>query len=199
MRNPALIISMILVFFFIFGCDEVNDKVQDAIDAKNPALCKELDRENEVVECYERVANGMNDPNVCFQSAKTNDCIGSYASQRRSLKYCDLIKDETAKYGCVVHVTGDQTGRALDEIITDWRASGTVKLCREGCEATKNSCTSGCFDIFKGKKEECYEKYPGNYDDSYWCEDAAKKEFDGCKLGCWDDEDECKEGCDPQE
>jgi hypothetical protein len=195
MKNPLIILSLVLALFLLFGCDEVNNKVQDAVDAKNPSLCKELKEEERIEECYFRVAQGMNDPNVCFQMNKTNDCIGEYASSKRSIKYCDLIDDGVAKYGCIVKVTGDETGRAIDLIVKDWRGNGTISKCKEQCEAEKNACTSPCFETFTKKKDDCYKKYPGDYDSSYWCEDAARKEREDCYYDCWTDQDACDKGC----
>lgn len=195
MKRPVLILALVLVFFFLFGCDAVKNKAQDAVEAKNPSLCKELNDEQEIEECYKIVAQDMNDPNVCFQSATPNDCIGDYASEKRSTKYCDLIKDDAAKYGCIVKVTGDETGRAVDQILKDWRGNGTISKCKAQCEAEKNTCTSPCFETFTKKKDDCYKKYPGDYDSSYWCEDAAAKERESCYYDCWTDQDECNRGC----
>lgn len=195
MKNSIFVISLFLLFFFLFGCNQVGDKADKAIQENNPALCKELEDEDDVKKCFAKVAGGMNDPNVCFQSPDAPDCIGNYAVEKQSTKYCDLLNDTAAKYGCVVRVTGDQTGRAIDKILQDWRGNGTIKNCKEGCEATKSACTEAGFQTWTKAKEECFKNNPVDSDDRIWCDASVKETFENHKLGCWDKQDECNKGC----
>ncbi|MBU0527584.1 MAG: hypothetical protein ABH983_05125 [Candidatus Micrarchaeota archaeon] len=197
MNSRILIIPIFLVFLLLYGCtNPVNEKIDQAIDSNNPALCNGLEEKNDINRCFAEVASKMENPNVCLQAADRNNCVGEYASDKRSLKYCDLSSDEAAKYSCILKVTGDQTGRAIDEILSDWRANGTVKKCREGCAATESSCKESCYNIMKSEEADCLTAHTPGSDDHYWCDDAAKKKKDSCFLVCYDKEDECKKNCD---
>jgi hypothetical protein len=196
-RYGRFILGMLVIStLFLFGCDEVRNKAHDAADSKNPALCKELKEEGDIEQCYEIVADEMNDPEVCSQSADKNGCLTEFASSKRSIKYCDMTTDAAAKYACVARVTGDNTGRALEFIIADWRSSGAVSKCKELCQPKYAACMEGCYSTLISAQEQCAGK---GDDDKYWCLDVAKKENDQCKLGCYDDKDECEEGCLPKE
>ncbi len=197
-RNGLVLVGlMAFAMFFLFGCDEVNNKARDAAEAKNPALCKELEREDDVERCFQKVADEMNDPEVCLQAADRNACLTEFSVSKRSIKYCDMTTDAAAKYACVVRVTGDNTGRELTFILADWRSSGAVSKCKELCRPAYESCMKDCYKKLLGAQEKCAAISGSG--DKYWCFDAAKKDNDQCTLGCYDSQDECEEGCLPDE
>ncbi|MFH1393303.1 MAG: hypothetical protein ABII71_02800 [Candidatus Micrarchaeota archaeon] len=196
MKSRILIISIFFALLLLNGCTSpVSEKIDAAVGSNNPALCNELEEKEDVNECFAEVASKMESPEVCLQAADRNHCVGEYASNKRSLKYCDFSSDEAAKYGCIIKVTGDQTGRAIEDIISDWRASGAVKKCREGCAATESSCKEACYNTMKAEEADCLASHTPGSDEHYWCEDAAKKKKDGCFLDCYEEEDDCKKGC----
>jgi hypothetical protein len=196
MKKSIVIFSLFLVFVLLFGCtSEVKEKAGKAVEQKNPALCKDLGDEGDVKKCYFLVAEEMDDANVCLQATDVPNCVGRFASAKDSTKYCDLLTDTTQKYGCVVKVTGDQTGRAIGEILEDWRGNGTIIKCKEGCEATKDKCYSREYDNWQKANEDCFAKYPTDEDNRYYCEDGVKKTFESNKLICYDAMQDCERGC----
>ncbi len=198
MKSRILIVSMFIAFVFLFGCTNVvRDTAEDAVDQNNPSLCKKLEEATDVKKCYELVAENMNDPEVCKQSTDNNGCITNFASQKSSLKYCDMTTDAAAKTACILSVTGDQTGRAIEEILADWRSKGAVSKCKELCRPPYESCMDKCYQPFKAAEEQCAGKSDAT--DSYFCMDAAKKTKEYCWLECYDAQKECEAGCMPKE
>jgi len=197
MRRATISACLLFVVIMLAGCDEVNRKADDAIGSKNPALCKELKQESEVQSCYNKVADGLNDPEVCFQSDDRNGCVSEFALSKRSIKYCDLTTDAVSKYACVASVTGDNTGRAIESIVADWRSKGAVSKCKELCQPDYDSCMKRYWDEYQEELARC-AGMPDHSDRSY-CEYEAEKTRDRNRLECYDNKDECEEGCMPKE
>ena len=200
MKRRIAILSMFVVLVLLFGCtNEVNEAVDEAVDNDDPSVCRELDRESDVKECYSLVAEKTNDPEVCKQSTDNDNCITSFAIVKGSIKYCDMSTDTVAKYSCVASVTGDQTGRALDEIILDWRSKGAISKCKGLCEQPYHNCMENGYSTLKSEEEVCTGKIAADMDDYHYCMDLAEEKHDTHKLGCYDDRTECEAGCMPKE
>jgi hypothetical protein len=198
MKRRIAILSMFVVLVLLFGCTNVvRDTAEDAVDQNNPSLCKKLEEATDVKKCYELVAENMNDPEVCKQSTDNNGCVTNFAVQKSSLKYCDMTTDAAAKTACILSVTGDQTGRALEDILADWRSKGAVSKCKEQCEQPYRNCMEAKYQEFKAKEAECIGK--GDPGEVSYCTYAAEEEFSRQKLDCYDEEKECKAGCMPKE
>lgn len=193
----ALFPLLVAVIFFSGCVSEVTEKAEKAVDENNPALCKELEEQEKIDDCFTVVAEKMNNPEVCFQAKDRNTCITQFSKSKQSLKYCDMTTDMAAKTTCILTVTGDTTGRALEEILADWRSKGAVTKCKEFCEPPYRSCSSDCYTTLQAEKAEC-AAYT-DYNDRYFCEHDAEKKRDGCYLDCYDDQNECEAGCIPKE
>jgi len=197
MNSKLLLISIIFISIFLFGCtNPVKDKAKDAVDQNNSALCRTLEEEDDVKKCYALVAEEMNDPNVCLQSTDRNDCITRFSVEKENIKYCEMSSDEIAKYACVASVTGDQTGRAIEDLIADWRSSGTIQKCKEQCEQSDENCRMGHVNTENLAKEKCLSSHKPGSDDHYWCVDAAEKIREDAVLDCYEEEKDCKKRCD---
>jgi hypothetical protein len=192
-RHSALL--LVLVFAFMYGCNEVENTADDAVGAKDPSKCKTLKDKDDVRECYGIVAEKMDDPEVCSEAPDKNDCIGYYASSKGSIKYCDMTSDEVAKYGCVARVTGDQTGRAIDQIISDWRGKGTIENCKKLCTGEEESCGNACSGAGDAAKDNCLNSYIPSSDSYFVCADAAAKASEDCRLDCYRTRLECVKAC----
>lgn len=193
MRRAILPVCLVMVFL-LAGCDEVNNKAQDAIDAKDPSMCRQLSQENDVQQCYGKVADGLNDPNVCLQAAERNDCITYFATEKRNIRFCDLTTDVVAKSSCIVQVTGDNTGRAIDDIVADWRSKGALSKCKELCLPDYNACMGRHWQTYQAELAGC-AKSGGGGSDRFFCEKDAEKQLNRNRLECYDEKDECEDGC----
>ncbi|MFH1685785.1 MAG: hypothetical protein ABH983_05785 [Candidatus Micrarchaeota archaeon] len=197
MRFKVLLMSIIFVVVILFGCTSpVQDKADDAVEKNNPSLCRTLEEEYDVKKCYVLVADKMNDPNVCLQATDRNDCITKFSVEKGNIKYCDMSADEVAKYACVASVTGDQTGRAIEDLIADWRNSGTIEKCKEQCKKSESNCRQGHFNTEETAKAECLSSYTPGSDDYYWCVDAAEKTRSNSCLDCYEERLDCAKRCD---
>jgi len=198
MNRRITILSLFVALVLLFGCsNEVKDTAEKAVDEGNPSLCRNLEDEEDVKKCYSLVAEKSNDPEVCKQSTDNNDCITNFAVEKSSLKYCDMTTDAGAKTACILSVTGDQTGRALEDILADWKSSGAVSKCKELCESPYDKCVSSGYQTFKSEEETCAGE--GDVNQMHYCLDLAQKKFDNHKFGCYDDREECEAGCMPTE
>lgn len=196
MKPKMLLFALGISLIFLFGCtSKVTEKAEDAVEQNNPALCKELGETDDVDKCYELVADKMNDPEVCLQATDKNKCLTEFSVSKGSTKYCDMATDAAAKYSCVVQVTGDKTGRALESILADWRSKGAVSKCKELCQPSYQAGTKKCYDDFKAAQEACVAK--GDY--RSYCEYEASKVLDRCYLSCSDIRKDCEAGCIPSE
>lgn len=192
-----LLISMVFVSLLLFGCtNEVRDKAEEAVEKNNPALCRALEEEDDVKKCYVLVATDMDDPNVCLNATDRNDCISRFSVEKGNIKYCDMASDEVAKYACVASVTGDQTGRAIEELIADWRSEGTITKCKEQCDKSDETCRKVHVEKEEVAKENCLSSHKPASDEYYWCIDAAEKTRSSAVLDCYEEELDCKKRCD---
>lgn len=195
MKNQILIVSLLISFVFLFGCNGMTEIVDKAVDTKNPAVCNELESENKIDDCFGQVAEELNDPSLCTQARDPNDCIARYSMSKSSIKYCDLCSDEAAKYTCIARVTGDQTGRALDAIIKDWRGSGTIEKCKEQCTSEYEFCKNSYYNAMKAAQDNCLSSYTPASDYYYNCLDSAQKARESGALRCYEEELDCKARC----
>ena len=196
MKIRHLTVLFLLAALLFSGCTTAaKSKAQKAVDEKNPELCKELSDDDDVKKCYSIVAEEMDDPKVCLNSTDAADCVGDYAVSKESTKHCDLLTDDAAKYGCIVRVTGDQTGRAIDQILQEWRGNGTVNKCKEQCRGTRENCVDSCVSVWESENMECIGKYARDSRDYGYCEGLAKNKFESCKSKCYNDMLSCETGC----
>ncbi len=195
MKFRILMISMFFALVFLYGCSDVFLKADEAVLENNPALCKELETSDEVNECYGVVAENMKDPKVCFKAVDQNDCVGRYSVSMGDVNYCDLSTDVTAKYACVARVTGDQTGRAVVEIIADWEAGGEKNQCLNKCESTETVCQQSCTNAEINAQSDCNGKYPQNSDERFDCVMTADGDMIGCDNGCAQSKAKCRLDC----
>lgn len=196
MKSRHIVVLLLLAVLIFSGCTTAaKSKAQKAVGEKNPELCKELEDDDDVKKCYSIVAEEMDDPGVCLNSTDAADCIGDYAVLKESTKYCDMLADDAARYGCIVRVTGDQTGRAIDQILKDWRGNGTVSKCKEQCRSTREGCVNSCVSVWESSFAECIGKYARDSRDYGYCEGTAKNTFESCKSKCYNDMLACETGC----
>ncbi len=195
MKSRILIISMFFALLFLYGCSDVFLKSDEAIQENNPALCKELETSAEVNECYGIVAKEMNDPKVCFTAVDQNDCVGRYSVSMGDVGYCGFSTDVAAKYACVARVTGDQTGRAVVDIIADWEAGGEKNQCLNRCESTEAVCQQSCANAEINDQSDCNDGHPQNSDERFDCVMAADGVRIDCDNGCAQSKSQCRLDC----
>jgi hypothetical protein len=144
----GLAFALILIsIIFISGCVEHRGDAlaQKAMAANNPGMCNNLTEQRDRSECFRVYADTKAEPSVCLMDAADSmECISRYAARHNTMTVCDLFKDAAKKYECVARFTGDQTGRALDTIIADWKTNGRMSMCIKQCSAERTRCVEKC-------------------------------------------------------
>jgi hypothetical protein len=145
--KTSLLISLVL-FLLLVGCleDDIDDTTAEALEKNDPTICTKINDSIDQGECFVTYATSKNDPSACLVGKKPEECVSSAAIKNQKITYCDVLKDPVQKYTCVVKVTGDQTGRTIEELLSSWKDKGRMNSCYLQCEKEFNHCNYNCRD-----------------------------------------------------
>jgi|GEM_PF-4784682 len=102
------IILIIMMTAMLSGCLDLfmDDPItQEAIDKKDPEICKQLDEKSEQERCFRRVAEETKNPDICGEYFRNNqegmdDCLMHSAPEADNLDACKKITDSVKKARC---------------------------------------------------------------------------------------------------
>jgi len=180
-----MISSLLLISIFISGCGffETDEGIDAAVRAGDPNMCAELDEsesKGRIDRCYDRVAQKLDDPDVCNRigsSDKRDDCVGDIAISTRDGELCDTVGGSEARDECY-HDVSDRTNdiKLCDKI------SGNLKGDCIANVAANTGDTDACDSLTDpNAKDECIGTVAGNSKDLSKCEDIQDPDR---KIAC---------------
>ncbi len=198
----VLIISIVLMWvlsIFISGCGffESDEGINAAVRAGDPNMCAELDEKDNkgrIDKCYDRVAQKLDDPEVCDRIGKSDlrdDCVGDIAVSTRDGELCDTIGGSSERDECY-HDVSDRTNdiELCDKITGDLKGDCIANV------AANTGDTDACEGIADiNAKDDCIGSVASNTRDMSKCEGIEDSDR---KIACQTqiavasgDEDEC--------
>ncbi|MFH1222288.1 MAG: hypothetical protein V1492_04335 [Candidatus Micrarchaeota archaeon] len=184
-----LLISLGL-FLLLAGCleDMIDDTTREALEKNDPTICTKANDTILQSECLVTYATSKNDPSACLIGKNPEECVSSAAIKNQKISYCDVLKDPVQKYTCIVKVTGDKTGRSIEELISSWKDKGRMDSCFKQCEREWINCDRGCRDNIL-LVDNCKNITDTNARSE--CNMKMSKEYYACTAGCenarWND------------
>lgn len=145
------------------GCLE-DPKVKEAVKARDPELCKEVESESGQKRCYTRVAETAGDDSICAsyhsQDEKLLDeCYGRVGQKTGSAATCEKATEPGTRMMCFSGAGMKANDPGICAKITDSAYEGYRDSCYSGI-AVRNEDPSLCDNIRKGgySYSECYMK-----------------------------------------
>ncbi len=95
----VLLVSYLLTYSPLFFEEEtLQNTITKAIRTNNPDLCKRLPKTTIGTtpedECYEKVAEKLQKPELCYKTNSVEYCISSVAAKNNNLSICDILFTE---------------------------------------------------------------------------------------------------------
>ncbi len=112
MKKEKILFLFIVLSVALSGCLDFlfEDPItQEAIDKKDPEICKQLDNERDKLQCFRKVAVADKNPDICKNYLKDNaeaqdDCYMYVGPEVNNLDICNKITDPKKKSECYMQI-----------------------------------------------------------------------------------------------